>query len=246
MKILKLAPGILIVTITLFSMRATAEIQMNPLIVNGRPVAAGESYAAHTVAVGDREIFCSGVIIGPHHILTAAHCQVGLLGGKVYFGVDAAHFENRTITAVTPHPDYCSTTECGSLSSVDDFDILVAEFSGDLPFGFSAVPVAAKADLVAGTKIHLAGYGANEFGRYEDILKVTEVPMERIHGVSEFQTIETASGSCVGDSGGPGFIKKNNQLLVAGITSRGDGPCRSLGIYTLVDYFSEWIHGVTN
>ena len=245
MKRLKTAVRLTFLSLMFFSSTLAAQIQMNPLIVNGRPVLAGENYVSHTVAVGDNELFCTGVIISSHHILTAAHCEEGLVGGKVFFGLDAAKFEHRAITAVTAHPDYCRKSDCGTSSSEDDFDILVIEFSGQLPLGFEPVPVASKVDLQAGTKIHLAGYGLNEFGRYEDILKVAEVPFERMNGTTEFRTTENSAGTCQGDSGGPAFILKNDKLMVAGLTSRGDGPCRQVGIYTMVNYFSDWINGIT-
>ncbi len=75
-------------------------------------------------------------------------------------------------------------------------------------------------------------------------MRATKVPFAQIVGHSEFKTDETRAGSCSGDSGGPAFIEQNGQLLLAGLTSRGDGPCRRLGIYTMVDYFSLWIHDI--
>ena len=104
-----------------------------------------------------------------------------------------------------------------------------------------AAEIALKSDLISGVKIHLAGYGMNEFGKYDDTLNVTVVPFDHLNGDSEFRTIETDSGSCNGDSGGPAYVFLDQKLLLAGLTSRGDGPCRSFGIYTIVDYFSKWI-----
>ena len=239
MKKIILSPLKIILTVCLFS--AVSVAAMSPFIVNGRPVQLGENYSAHTVGLGDHQLFCTGVIISSHHILTAAHCKDGLLNQKVYFGLGPSNFEFRTVTAVTAHPDYCKKSECGTEYSKDDFDILVVEFSGDLPFGFTPVEIASKSHLINGVKIHLAGYGMNEFGKYDDTLNVTEVPFDHLNGVAEFRTIETDSGSCSGDSGGPAYIFLDNKLFLAGLTSRGDGPCRSFGIYTLVDYFSEWI-----
>ncbi len=224
-----------------FSISSFAVESMAPFIINGRPVLLGESYLNHTVGLGDQQLFCTGVIISAHHILSAAHCKDGLLNQRVYFGLGPASFEYRTITAVTAHPDNCKNENCGTEYSVDDADILIVEFSGDLPFGFTPVEIAPASQLISGAAIHLAGYGMNELGKYDDILEVTEVPLDRANGVSEFRTIETASGSCSGDSGGPAFIYIEKKLQLAGITSRGDGPCRSYGIYTIADYFSEWI-----
>ncbi len=225
--------------LNLFSIASVANF--NPLIVNGRPVKLGENYSKYTVGLGSTEIICTGVIIDKNHIVTAGHCFDDVRHGKVYFGTDKTNFVFRTIIDGTLHPDYCKNN-CGTLTSKDDNDISIVKFDGDLPAGFEPVTLAQKSSLVSKISIHLAGFGANEHGGdYEDILKVAQAPFVELNGQSEFRTDETLAGSCNGDSGGPAFISVNNQLQLAGITSRGDGPCRKLGIYTIVSSFSKWI-----
>lgn len=230
--------GALFILLNSFSVSAFASF--SPKIVNGRPVRLGENYSKYTVGLGSSEIMCTGVIIDKNHVLTAGHCQQEVIHGKVFFGTDKTNFIFRSVIGSTLHPEYCNNN-CGTLVSKDDHDILILKFDGDLPEGFEAVAVAPKESLVAKASIHLAGFGANEFGLYEDILKVAQAPFAAFNGESEFITNETLAGSCSGDSGGPAFVSVNGQLLVAGITSRGDGPCRQLGIYTIVSYYSKWI-----
>lgn len=232
----------LIALLNCFSIAAAASF--NPFIVHGRPVKLGENYSKYTVGLGQSEIMCSGVIIDKNHIVTAAHCNDEVSHGKVYFGTDKTNFVFRTVIGSTLHPEYCKNGNCGTLGSQDDNDILILKFEGDLPEGFEAVPVATKASLISKVSIHLAGFGANEHGNYEDILKVAQAPFAEFNGQSEFRTDETLAGSCNGDSGGPAFVSIDGQLQLAGITSRGDGPCRKLGIYTMVGYFSKWISEV--
>lgn len=212
-------------------------------IVHGRPVHAGENYSKHTVGLGESGIVCTGVIIGAHHIITAGHCADDVQHGKIYFGTEKSNFEYRTVIEATLNPDYCKNN-CGTLTSKDDHDIIVLKFEGELPLGFEPVEIAGQESLVVNTSIHLAGFGIDENGEFDETLKVAQAPFAAFNGVSEFKTNETHAGSCNGDSGGPAFINTNGHLQLAGITSRGDGPCRRLGIYTMVNYFSTWISEV--
>jgi len=47
--------------------------------------------------------------------------------------------------------------------------------------------------------------------------------------------------ACMGDSGGPAFIKRNGKLILAGITARGSSECDEEGVETDVRYFHGWI-----
>lgn len=217
-------------------------------IVNGRAVTAGELYAKHTVAVGSTDkVWCTGVIIGAHHVLTAGHCAEVLGGGNVWFGLAAipATTPALKIKTVTLHPNYCD--HClETLQLIDNGnDLAIVEFEGTLPEGFEPVELASKAQLAIGTNVHLAGYGMNERYDYEDILKVTEAPVDLV-GNFEIRTNEVKSGSCSGDSGGPAYILDNGKLLLAGITSRGDQYCRHLGIYTVPTSHQNWIDQAMN
>ncbi len=214
-------------------------------IINGRVVKAGESYAKHTVGVGDEnEMMCTGVVIDDHFVLTAAHCKADVINGSVFFGTNKSNMVQRRIVNVTIHPQYCSDNNCGTLDTYDNNDILLVQFDGNLPEGYAAVRVAPQSFLHPGALIHLAGFGMDELHKYSDIMKTAKVPFAKMVGQSEFMTDERRAGSCSGDSGGPAYIEISGELLLAGITSRGDGNCRRLGIYAAVDYFSLWIRDV--
>lgn len=214
-------------------------------IVNGRPVVATDSFAKYTVAVGPaQEPQCTGVVIAPHHILTAGHCAEAIEGGVVFFALDYAKVDavSRQIKTITRHPSYCESC-ANSVSLGNTNDLSIVEIEGDLPAGFEPIAFTPKSAVVNKAQVHLAGYGANENYDYETIMKVTEVPVDKV-GNSEFSTDESKSGSCNGDSGGPAFMEVDGQMTLAGITSRGDSYCRAMGVYTIPDVHNTWIQSV--
>ncbi|AZZ35297.1 hypothetical protein CIK05_00255 [Bdellovibrio sp. qaytius] len=215
-------------------------------IVNGRPVIATDLYAKHTVAVAPvGEDPCTGVIIAPHFILSAGHCADYFENGEIFFGLKADKSATvYKIKNVTLHPKYCPRCT-GRLDLADANDLSIVEFAEELPKGFEPVEFATLEQVKVGTHVHLAGYGIDENSHYDGAMKVTEVLIDQV-GSSEIMTNELKSGSCNGDSGGPAYILENNKLLLAGITSRGDGPCRQLGIYTIPAAHQTWINTVLN
>jgi secreted trypsin-like serine protease len=211
-------------------------------IVNGRPVTEKDSVHLHTVSIGPaEEPQCTGVVIGSHHILTAAHCLESIEGTFVHFGLDFAspHSVRKSIKKVTVHPDYCP--DCtGDIKLGPTADIAIVEIHEAAPPLYRPIDLAPPTMVTNGTKVILAGFGANEKGEYETIMKMTEVPLKEL-GETEFSTDESRSGTCSGDSGGPAFIQVDNKLLLLGITSRGDARCRQTGVYTLPASYGEWV-----
>lgn len=221
---------------------STLSVSDDTSIVNGRPVALKDSFRFHTVSVGPKEEpQCTAVVIEENFVLTAAHCVDVIEGTFVHFGLDfaAGTSVRRPIKRVIGHPDYCS--QCTEdVKMGDTADIAIVEFEGNLPPGFQPAKLAEPKEAAPGTIITLAGFGANEKGEYETIMKATEVPLKEL-GSSEFSTDESKAGSCNGDSGGPAFIKVNGEYQLLGLTSRGDARCRQIGIYTIPAKYQDWI-----
>lgn len=79
----------------------------------------------------------------------------------------------------------------------------------------------------------------------DGILRTTEAPISEFKE-TEVVLDETKSGTCSGDSGGPAFIKKNGELLLFGVTSRGGALCNDIGVYTNVLTYQSWISETIN
>lgn len=222
------------------------EVTDSATIVNGKPVSSKDLYARHTVAIfAENSSPCTGVIIAPHFILSAAHCE--LEGADIYFGLVATKKQAvyYKVKNVTPHPRYSAAANMGGAEPGDYKDYAIVEFSEDLPPGFKPVPFATLKQITKGTTIHLSGYGIDENYKYDGIMKKTQVSVVAI-GEFEFMTDEKKTGSCHGDSGGPAYIMVDNKLYLAGITSRGEAQCRGYGIYGMPAAEMGWIKSVIN
>lgn len=217
-------------------------------IVNGKAVVATDLYARHTVAIAPKDLGpCTGVIIAPHFILSAAHCAEYFSKGEIFFGLvaKAGKATIYKVKNVTPHPKYCGSCFFGDTEPADFKDYAIVEFEEDLPAGFKPVQMATIKQIKKGTTIHLAGYGLDENKKYDGVLKATRVPVAAV-GDYEFMTDETKSGSCQGDSGGPAFVMDDGKIYLAGITSRGDGGCSNHGLYGIPAVEMDWINSVIN
>lgn len=74
----------------------------------------------------------------------------------------------------------------------------------------------------------------------DGILRVTEAPISSIQE-TEFRLDEKKAGTCNGDSGGPAYVKKDGQLFLLGVTSRGSELCNDTGVYTNAVFYKTWI-----
>lgn len=226
-----------------YNLNTTNTLADPTAIVNGKPVEAKDLYARHTVAITPEQLNpCTGVVIAPHFILSAGHCDGSFKNGEIYFGLEAKKGKAVVykIKNVTPHPSYCPTCDYGGMEPGNYKDYAIVEFAEDLPPGFKPVAFATLKQIKKGTTIHLAGFGIDGDYKYDGIMKKTQVPVVAV-GEFEFMTDEKKTGSCHGDSGGPAFIMEDGKLYLAGITSRGEASCRGAGIYGMPAAEIEWI-----
>jgi len=194
--------------------------------------------------VGDRfGGFCSGTLITPRDVATAAHCAVGINNTEGRFTVEGTTYETRSIHV---HPSYNDFT----LSN----DIAVFRLS-------RAVTNIAPSPIFRGTPrvgqmLTLVGYGAGGTGAsgHTGDFGTKRVGLTPIDGVEETLITwrfddETESNTAPGDSGGAAFLDVNGEYYLAGITSGGDRWDAGFGdnsFDTRVDSFADWIDATTD
>jgi len=209
-------------------------------IINGTDVTAQDAFTKHLVGIFKKnQTMCTGVLIADNAVITAAHCASELKGGKISFGFQLRKLQFRPITQYKVHADY----DEGAMGIVDHpvNDLLVVQFSGGLPAGYSPAEISDQDLIQNQTRVIIAGYGRDEENHY-DTLKSTEVSVVETANY-EFRTDEKKNGSCDGDSGGPVFFKNSEgKYLLVGSVSRGDSQCHEFGVYENMTYYKSWIY----
>lgn len=221
-------------------------------IVGGRPVLPSEDYSQKIVGLklifpDGAEASCTGSILNDDTILTAAHCLDGMQAIEVRFGPSffAPTFV-RSETTFKMHDSYLENSE----NEFDTYDVGLVHFEGGLPEGYVSNQILnANALIQDGQNVILSGYGVTNgwLGTGSGTLRVAEtVPVKNSkYAQTEIELNQSkregGHGGCYGDSGGPAFIRINGQLLLWGVTSRGENGCDKTSIYTDLRTHSEWI-----
>jgi hypothetical protein len=202
------------------------------------------------VAVGSSSAWCcSGTLVAPNVVVTAAHCKDGDCCARVLVGEDVTDPTARVIEVrhATSHPDY--TPE-----PTHDLCVLVLDEDADVaPRG-----IADETMLRTAMSVRLAGYGRTDvegttgYGRR----RIVDVPLAstdpKFGADPESEFVAGAPfldrDACTGDSGGPAYIQGDDGWYLAGATSRATRStfrrCGDGGIYTWVRAYLRWIRDV--
>lgn len=205
-------------------------------IYGGEPT--GENEFPSVVAFQVGSTFCSGTVVAPRLVITAAHCVAGVPDGSaditVWFG-SQSHLASMSTKAVSwgAHPDFCAKSSCRT--DIHDLGYLLLETDFVVPSYPAIITTQDEWDelMAPGTDVTLVGYGEDAPKSGLGIKRKVDVSIDRLtpQGL-EFFAGGGGKDSCVGDSGGPAFARREDgSLVLAGVLSRGSDPCGDGGYY---------------
>jgi secreted trypsin-like serine protease len=199
---------------------ACGTIGLKPKIINGTRCAAGDSPLV-AIVINNRsgQGLCTGTMITPTTVLTAAHCFFDVTGGGVVAG--GASFSLRSPIARTAlHPNLVRNPN-GDVQN----DVAIVTLRSPLPL--PTLPVWGSRKAESGDIVGIFGFGRDGTGDYGNLTSGEMLVSSVSSG--EFDAFfdgTTGSNTCFGDSGGPALYSGDNasgdfSVGVLGITSSG-------------------------
>src|SRR6478672_6956984 len=221
------------------------------IVGGGAPSVDGVARSVVTI-VGSRGNFCTGAMIAPKIVLTAAHCvQPGADYKIVEYGADKQP-SLRDVKTVAIHPGFNMQAMLGHRATADVALLqLAAPAAGKSPSVLGAPNI----PIVVGSRFTIAGIGVTVRGdgksggtiRAAGLVATGKPGTLQIRLVDPLgQGVRDGLGACTGDSGAPVFEDKEGGPVIVGVVSWSTGPngaagCGGMTGVTPLTLYRDWV-----
>lgn len=183
---------------------------------------------------------CTGTLVAPQLVLTAAHCVTGSQGGVVSFGDGIGQFTDQVqIFRNLPHRYY-------SDGVITKFDIAFIRLSEPAPAGITPMEINLEplTDADIGSQVRVVGFGVTDGEAQTGAGTKREVSLTIDELTSEHVGLGDASKNiCQGDSGGPTILLSGGQKVIA-VSSFGSNFCMDRSFVTRTDVHADFVREV--
>jgi hypothetical protein len=221
------------------------------IVGGGAPSTEGIARSVVTI-VGSRGNFCTGAVIAPKLVLTAAHCvQPGADYKIVEYGADKPP-QLQDVSSVAIHPAFNMQAMLAHRATAD---VALLQLAGPARGKTPSTVGAPNIPIIVGGRFTIAGIGVTVRGdgKSGGTIRVAGLVATGKPGTLQIRLVDPVGqglrdgmGACTGDSGGPVFEDKQTGPAIIGVISWSTGPNGSAGCggitgVTPLTLYRDWI-----
>jgi secreted trypsin-like serine protease len=233
------------------SLALLLSVPAHAIVGGGAPSTEGVARAVVTI-VGSRGNFCTGALIAPKLVLTAAHCVPSGADYKIVeYGMDRQP-SLQDVKTVAIHPGFNMQAMQAHRATAD---VALLQLMAPPKAKTPAVLGSPDIPINVGSRFTIAGIGVTVRGdgKSGGTIRVASLIATGKPGTLQIRLVDPVGqgardglGACTGDSGAPVFEDKPGGPVIIGVVSWSTGPnaaagCGGLTGVTPLTLYRDWI-----